>query len=78
MSALATTVTAVDPTGAKSVGARRMGKQSRVIEVCEASCWGSVEVDPVVLRAVERLLDMGNEPALRSLKRLRKRTEQEF
>ena len=40
-----------------------------------ASCRRSVEVDPAVLRAVERLLDVGHEPALRFLERLRKRIE---
>ena len=32
--------------------------------------------DPLVLRAVERLLDMGHEPAPQRHERLRKRTEQ--
>ena len=50
--------TAVDPTGAKLVGAGRLGKQSRDIEVPKASCQKSVEVDQTMQRVIEQVLDM--------------------
>ena len=49
---------------------------SRVIDVPKASCWGGVDVDQTLQRAVEQLLDMEHELAFRFLVRFRKRVEQ--
>ena len=56
-----TAVTAVCPTGTKSVG------------VGENSCQKTVEVDQFMQRAQEQLLKMVNERALRFLEKLRVR-----
>ena len=51
-------------------------KISSELEVPKASCWGRVEVNQTMQRAVEKLLDVEHEPALRFLKTLRKRIVQ--